>query len=182
MDCISPAPAPVLVEEQTALLQRHLLTISDAIVRTREEIAELRQEQDAGRARDELQAVVQGTERATNTILGASETVDDLARRIVRGAADEATRGHAAAIQAQMQTVFVACNFQDLTGQRISKVVRTIAFIEDRVAEMLRVWGAGAAPAAARSDRRRGEDALLNGPALPDVAAVSQDAVDALFA
>ncbi|WP_244538705.1 protein phosphatase CheZ [Methylobacterium sp. ap11] len=163
-------------------MQRHLLTISDAIVRTREEIAELRQEQDAGRARDELQAVVQGTERATNTILGASETVDDLARRIVRGAADEATRGHAAAIQAQMQTVFVACNFQDLTGQRISKVVRTIAFIEDRVAEMLRVWGAGAAPAAARNDRRRGEDALLNGPALPDVAAVSQDAVDALFA
>ncbi len=104
MDCISPAPAPVLVEEQTALLQRHLVTISDAIVRTREEIAGLRQEQDAGCARDELQAVVQGTERATNTILGASETVDDLAGRIVRGAADEATRGHAAAIQAQMQT------------------------------------------------------------------------------
>ncbi len=174
-------PVPPSVEEHTALLQRHLVSISDAIVRTRQEIAELRHEQEAGRTRDELNAVVQGTEEATNTILTASETVDALAGRLARRAQDEATREDALAIQAQMQTVFEACNFQDLTGQRISKVVRTIVLVEDRVAEMLRLWAGPAGTSASVQDRRSEEDALLNGPALPGTAAVSQDAVDAMF-
>ncbi len=82
-----------------------------------------------------------------------------------------------------MQTIFEACNFQDLTGQRISKVVRTIVMVEERVDEMLRVWSgpAGAAVTKPAPDRRSEEDSLLNGPALPGEAAVSQDAVDAMF-
>ena len=73
--------APSL-EERSVLLMQHLLSISDAIVRTRQEIAELRQEQEAGRARDELQDVIEGTEQATNTILTAAETVATLAVRL----------------------------------------------------------------------------------------------------
>lgn len=183
--------APSL-EERSVLLMQHLLSISDAIVRTRQEIAELRQEQEAGRARDELQAVIEGTEQATNTILTAAETVATLAVRLGRRAQDQATQDDAAAIQAQMQTVFEACNFQDLTGQRISKVVRTVCLVEERVAEMLHLWAgpagstapvASLTPATAKpAGRGRGdEDGLLNGPALPGTAAVSQDAVDALF-
>ncbi|KMO19016.1 protein phosphatase CheZ [Methylobacterium platani] len=168
------------VEEHAALLQRHLVSISDAIARTRHELAELRQEQEIGRACDELNAVVQGTEQATNTILTAAETVDALAGGIARRTRDDAARQDALAIQAQMQSVVEACNFQDLTGQRISKVVRTIGFVEERVGEMLRLW-AGPQTPAARADRRTGEDALLNGPALPGEASVSQDAVDAMF-
>ncbi len=138
MICTSPASAPRLVEERTALLQRHLPTISGATVRTREEMAEPRPEQDAGRGRDESQAVVQNAERATDTILGAFGTVDDRA--------DEATRGHAAAIRARIQDVFAACNFPDRPG------------------------------------RRRGEDALPDRPARPDVAAVPQGVTAALVA
>ena len=184
MTCI----APVLpsVEEHTALLHRHLVSISETIVRTRQEIGELRQEQEAGRACDELSAVVQGTEEATNIILTASETVATLAIRLGRHAQDQASRDDAAAIQAQMQTISEACNFQDLTGQRIAKVVRTIGFVEDRVAEMLRLWAgsassSAAAPARPKPTRHTDQDGLLNGPALPGTAAVSQDAVDALF-
>lgn len=185
------------VEDRTLLLQQHLLSISDAIVRTRQEIADLRQEQEAGRSRDELHAVVASTEQATNTILSAAETVDTLARKIGLRTKDAESRNDVQAIQAQMQTVFEACNFQDLTGQRISKVVRTVVLVEERVAEMLRFWagpaGSTAHPAyttparpkpveAKPAGRGRGdEDGLLNGPALPGSAAVSQDAVDALF-
>ncbi|MCF4128978.1 protein phosphatase CheZ [Methylobacterium sp. SyP6R] len=171
------------LEDSTNLLQNHLLAISEAIARTRREIADLRDEQEAGRTRDELQAVVRGTEQATNTILTASETVDALAGGIAKRAGDGATRDDAIAIQAQMQTIFEACNFQDLTGQRISKVVRTIVMVEERVDEMLRVWSgpAGAAVTKPVPDRRSEEDSLLNGPALPGEAAVSQDAVDAMF-
>ncbi len=46
------------LEDSTNLLQNHLLAISEAIARTRREIADLRDEQEAGRTRDELQAVV----------------------------------------------------------------------------------------------------------------------------
>lgn len=191
----SPA-GPPLLEEHTALLQRHLLSISEAIVRTRQEIAELRQEQEAGRTRDELHAVVQSTEQATNTILTAAETVDTLARGMARRTKEAATFAEAEAIQAQMQTVFEACNFPDLTGQRISKVVRTVVLVEERVGEMLRLWAGseataasskpapGPKPAAGPRPAARGcgdEDGLLNGPALPGAAAVSQDAVDAMF-
>ncbi|MGU3358904.1 protein phosphatase CheZ [Methylobacterium sp. M6A4_1b] len=185
---------PAFLEEQTALLQHHLVSISEAIVKTRREIAELRQEQEAGRTRDELHAVVHSTEQATNTILTAAETVDTLARGIAARTEHAATLADAEAIQAQMRTVFEACNFQDLTGQRISKVVRTVVLVEERVAEMLRLWAGSAEtsaaakpianrpPAPGAETRRRGaEDGLLNGPALPGTAAVSQDAVDAMF-
>ncbi|WP_430912132.1 protein phosphatase CheZ [Methylobacterium sp. sgz302541] len=172
----------VSVEEGHALLQRHLISLSEAIARTRQEIADLRHEQEASRACDELHAVVHGTEQATNTILTASETVDSLARGIAKQSRDGATRADAQAIQTQMQTIFEACNFQDLTGQRISKVVRTIVLVEERVGEMLRLWsGAGGAPAKPVADRRTEEEALLNGPVLPGEATVSQDAVDAMF-
>ncbi|MGX7708130.1 protein phosphatase CheZ [Methylobacterium sp. Gmos1] len=169
------------LEDSTALLQSHVLAISDAIARTRQEIAEIREEQDAGRTRDELNAVVRGTEQATDTILTASEAVDALAGGIAKRAGDDATRDDALAIQAQMQTIFEACNFQDLTGQRIAKVVRTIVLVEERVAEMMHLWSGSASPSKPAPNRRQGEDSLLNGPALPGEAAVSQDAVDAMF-
>ncbi len=170
------------LEDSTALLQSHVMAISEAIARTRQEIAEIREEQDAGRTRDELNAVVRGTEQATDTILTASEAVDALAGGIARRAgSDDGTRDDALAIQAQMQTIFEACNFQDLTGQRIAKVVRTIVLVEERVAEMMRLWSGSATAAKPAPERRQGEDSLLNGPALPGDAAVSQDAVDAMF-
>ncbi|MGT2487471.1 protein phosphatase CheZ [Methylobacterium oryzae CBMB20] len=110
--------------------------------------------------------------------------MDTLARGIVRRSGDDANRADATAIQIEMQTIFEACNFQDLTGQRISKVVRTIVLVEERIGEMLRVWsGSGEAPARPdpAPDRRGGEAALLNGPVLPGDASVSQDTVDAMF-
>lgn len=184
----SPA-GPPRSDEQAAFLQRHLVSISEANLRTRLEISEIRQEQKVGRTRDELHAVVESTERATNLILTAAETVDTLARGIVQRTGDAAARMDAQAIQEQMQTVFGACNFQDLTGQRISKVVRTIVLVEERAAEMLRVWPGPVAmptsvtplPPRPAANRNSDEDGLLNGPALPGTAAVSQDAVDAMF-
>lgn len=168
--------------EHATLLQSNLSAISDAILRTREEVADLRREQEIGRTCDELHAVVSGTELATNAILSASETVDALARGIAGRAQDAATRAEAQAIQEQMQAIFEACNFQDLTGQRISKVVRTIVFVEERIGAMLSLWSEPGAPGPRPAkDRRTGEDALLNGPALPGEAAVSQSAIDDMF-
>ena len=40
-----------------------------------------------------------------------------------------------------MVKVFESCNFQDLTGQRITKVVNTMKYIEERVNRVIEIWG-----------------------------------------
>ena len=78
-----------------------------------------------------------------------------------------------------------ACNFQDLSGQRIAKVLTTLKFVEERIAHMIEIWGGidafgtYAAAAAAELDRV----ATLHGPKLDgEDGHATQDDVDALFA
>ena len=37
--------------------------------------------------------------------------------------------------------IFEACSFQDITGQRITKVVKSVTYVEDRVNDLIAVWG-----------------------------------------
>ena len=88
-------------------------------------------------------------------------------------------------IQERVISIFEACNFQDLTGQRISKVMNTMKFIEQHIYEMMNIWGgidAIKAHATPIADTREGDAKLLNGPKLDgDVGHASQDDIDAMF-
>ena len=44
-------------------------------------------------------------------------------------------------MQERVIKIFEACNFQDLTGQRITKVVATLKFIETHIVRMMEIWG-----------------------------------------
>ena len=70
-----------------------------------------------------------------------------------------------------------ACSFQDVTGQRISKVVNTLAFIDDRLDTLLEAFDG--VPDSV-SDEDDGSDPLLNGPQL-DGEGISQNDVDSMF-
>ncbi len=161
-------------------------TIQDAIRNTKTEIATLHSEGTRGeslsRATDELDAVVQDTEEATEAILSAAETIDTAVSQLIsRLTGEDLTL--AEEIQSQTVKTFEACNFQDITGQRIKKVVKLITFIEARVARMTDIWG-GAEMVAQNAGivPRQGDEALLNGPALStDENVVSQDDIDSLF-
>jgi len=80
--------------------------------------------------------------------------------------------------------IFEACNFQDLSGQRIAKVMATLQFVENRIARMMEIWGGAEsfkAYAAAMAERQR-HPALLHGPRLDDEPGhASQADIDALF-
>jgi chemotaxis protein CheZ len=77
-------------------------------------------------AGQELDAIVTATESASNRILECAEQVMD---------ADASNPArYKAFVEARMLTVFEACEFQDLTGQRIAKVIDTLKQIETRVA------------------------------------------------
>ena len=75
-----------------------------------------------------------------------------------------------------------ACNFQDITGQRITKVVNTLKFVEERIDAMIEIWGeddiAEVDPSVTPDSE--GDSALLNGPALGDEG-IDQNDIDKLF-
>jgi chemotaxis protein CheZ len=165
-------------------------SIHRAINRTMEELASLHfgtfTEGGQGRASRELDAVVTGTEHATQQILDAAEAVDEAANTLSATLRQEQERALASDIRENVVRIFEACNFQDLSGQRIAKVLATLKFVEDRVARMMEIWGGSAALqdyAATAAVEHTGDRSLVNGPKLdgdPDYA--SQSEIDAMFA
>jgi chemotaxis protein CheZ len=88
-------------------------------------------------------------------------------------------------IDAAITSAMEACTFQDITGQRVGKIRRSIQFAEERVSAMADAIGRDEIVKIANSmdDTKLGkelEDALLKGPAL-EGDGVSQDEIDKLF-
>ena len=139
---------------------------------------------EAGR---ELDAVVEATETATEAIMEAAETI------MAADASDPVA--YKALVDDKMIVVFEACSFQDITGQRIRKVVSTLGWIEERLgalSQKLKLSDVDAPPEEETEDERRMRELILHGPQMAgegvtqdfvdDVFAVSdQDDIDALF-
>lgn len=154
------------------------------IHKAKAEIAALRphdiQQEYIASATDELDAIVGATENATNEILDAAEKLEEL------GA--ELSPEQGAKLTDTTTRIFEACNFQDITGQRITKVVRALKHIEERVEGLIAAFGPEfqeqlAQTIAAQSNEASPEltdEDLLNGPQMPEKAH-DQAAIDALF-
>lgn len=110
----------------------------------------------------ELDEVVHATESASNRILECAEEV--------MAANSSDVERYKAFVQERMLSVFEACSFQDLTGQRIAKVIETLKQIESRVA---RFAAAARADEAAIAPAREADAKTLGN---------SQSAVDKIFA
>jgi chemotaxis protein CheZ len=191
----SVAEAQALLEtyraqiEQCEKLKVELDLIHDAINRTKREIAVLHGKSFDGnemaKVTGELGAVVGGTEQATQQILEAAESIDQAASALAKVTSLDQQKILSEEIQERVVSIFEACNFQDLTGQRISKVMATMKFIENHITIMMDIWGgvdAIRAHAPAIVDDREGSARLLNGPKLDgDVGHASQNDIDALF-
>src|SRR5712672_3710012 len=175
--------------EQCEKLKVELDLIHDAINRTKREIAVLHGKSFDGnemsKVTGELGAVVGGTEEATQQILEAAEAIDQASSAMTKVNSPDQQKLLSEEIQERVISIFEACNFQDLTGQRISKVMATMKFIESHINVMMEIWGgvdAIKAHAVPIVDTREGDARLLNGPKSEgDVGHASQDDIDALF-
>jgi chemotaxis protein CheZ len=183
----SVAPAATAEADASAVeneqLQQQLTDLSDAIADTKRELASLRDPNvnsavEVKSATRELDTVVSATESATNEIMSAAEQIDDLASRLRSQASSPSDAAVAEEINERVVNIFEACNFQDITGQRITKVVNTLTFIDERVSKMMEMWGAEFGEAG--PDDIGSDEDLLNGPA-PEGTGSSQDDIDALF-
>jgi len=170
------------LKDETALIHR-------AITRTKEEIAALHigglDGADGNRVSRELGAVAGGAEHAIQQILAAAEDIDEAANTLSAALKQEQERALAQDIRDQVVRIFEASNFQDLAGQRITKVLATLKFVEERIARMMEIWGGIDAfkdyTDAALAARKQGS-VLLNGPKLEgDDGHASQDDIDRIF-
>ena len=161
-------------------LYREVEALADYIQTVRRDIAGLRPDDIRARhipmATDELDAVVEATADATGVILSGMENIE----RIAAGLPPEV----AGPIGDIVVKVYEACGFQDITGQRITKVVKALRHIESKIDALLAVFGADLSMTGAPQapdDPGNAAAKLLNGPQLPQ-AANSQDDIDALLA
>jgi chemotaxis protein CheZ len=128
---------------------------------------------EAGR---ELDAVVEATETATVAIMEAAETI------MSADASDP--EAYKALVDDKMIVIFEACSFQDITGQRIRKVVRTLGWIEERLGQLsqrLKFGEADPLHVHETEEERRQRELILHGPQMKGEG-VSQDFVDDVFA
>ncbi len=134
-------------------------------------------------AAGELDAIVVATEASTQDILAASEQMETLVRRTTGlYPNDEEVAALGDQMANEIIQIFEACNFQDITGQRINKVIKTIRFIEEKILAMINIWGAEAfmdLPVAS-DPSASGDDSLMNGPQLQNQG-ITQDEINALF-
>jgi chemotaxis protein CheZ len=123
------------------------------------------------RIEHELAAVTTGTAQATQKILAAAEEIDQLANNLSAALKGKIEQDLAQDITDTVIRIFEACNFQDLIGQRVGKVMTTIKLIESDEIDV--------APVPPRNDRAQ----FLHGPRLDsDNGHVTQDEIDAMFA
>jgi chemotaxis protein CheZ len=166
-----------LTARETTLLTE-VEELGRTIASAKAEIAALRVDdinhRDIPFATDELDAIVQHTATATHEILESCEMLEQVAAGVTGEAAKK--------LQDTATRIYEACSFQDITGQRITKIVATLKTIEAKVAQIIGTFGPGALekvtiPAAGAST----EAELLNGPQLPAVA-MDQSDIDKLLA
>jgi chemotaxis protein CheZ len=127
----------------------------------------------------ELQELLGSAELATWQVLHAAEEIDATADRIL--GAPHVNHGHASEIRDHAARIYEACHFHDITGQRVAKVLATLAFVEERLTAIGTIWtdldaGDG------RATPTRAGAAMVHGPKIEgDPGHIGQDDIDALF-
>ncbi len=115
----------------------------------------------------DLEGVIRATEDAANRIMTAAETIQAQAAKLA---------GDTAGIMEQVNLIFEACSFQDLTGQRIRRALEQLQHVEGMLAAL--VEKNGQEPVERPRLEKIQATAEITGSG-PDLA---QDDIDKLFA
>ncbi|MBT5048716.1 MAG: hypothetical protein HOM58_09435 [Rhodospirillaceae bacterium] len=130
----------------------------------------------------QLDGVVEATSDASERIMDAVENSGEAAEKLRAALTDAEHIELLDRIVGSNNVVFDACAFQDLTGQRVSKIVKSISYVEDRVTALREIWGCDVLDSIELDlhDLRSDDEKLLNGPQAK-AEALGQDDIDALF-
>lgn len=167
-------------------LKQELDGLSRYITRVRQEVAAIdrpvEQTDDFESMGDQMHAVVKATESATETIMEAMESNGAVVAQLREKIEDPELIVLLDKLNENASDVFEACSFQDITGQRVGRVAKSITFVEERVETLKHLLGERETDGV---EIVPGEElsegvALLNGPQL-NGEGLSQDDIDSLF-
>ncbi len=163
---------------------RELAALKETVAGQAQELAALLSEgrqRRMARAAGELGAAVEVMEKSTDKILKSAEIIDECAKTLGAAQKNDSERALADDIEDHVTRIYEACNFQDLAGQRIGKVIETLNQVEETITRVLARCqersGNAVMPA-----KFAGAGGLINGPRLDgDGGHASQSEIDALF-
>ena len=130
---------------------------------------------------DQLDAIVKATEKATNSIMQSTESSISTVDKLRASITDPAQIALLDQIVGNGNSILEACSFQDITGQRVSKVVKSVTYVEERINALIDVWGKDEVDNVKVEGKEKTEDEkLLAGPQM-EGKGLDQAAIDALF-
>ena len=95
----------------------------------------------AANAGVELDAVVEMTEQAANRILDAADHLTSRIEEEKNSSTDEGRKQAFEEMGKDVEEIYMACSFQDITGQRIRKTLENLRIIEARLGSALDKMG-----------------------------------------
>jgi len=171
------------VSNKADVVETELRKLAEFIVAARRELLSINPEKGENHEKNltlasmELNEVVRHTEEATNKIMDETDAI----QKLCNASSDKET---AKKISTHAAEILVSCSFQDITGQRVKKVMRTLEEIEVRVGKLVKIFGGdlpeGMCIEAIAGRTQRPDEHLMEGPQLKDKAK-SQAEVDKLF-
>lgn len=162
-------------QDKASALYEEVWALSRSIVEARNQIRALRparlKTRDLNPAFQEMEEVVKTTEDASNAIMDAAEKINS---------ADPDAEDFANLLRDNCSLIFEACAFQDLTSQRITKVIKTLKLVDEHLDELQVLLGPEFGEEDDDDEVTSGDEALLNGPAM-EGEGISQEDIDKLF-
>jgi len=174
------------VEKDSEVLKSELKGLFHYVQRVRQEIAAISHPSDEDHQfetmSEQLEAIVKATDEATHRIMTAMEENEKIINEIQGKVKDPAVKEGLLKMVGNINTVFEACSFQDITGQRVGKVAKSLTYVEDRVNSITEIWGRDEIEKTeVAAEEKTADEKLLGGPALDPQRAISQDEIDSLF-
>ncbi len=127
-------------------------------------------------ASNQLSQVVDATEEAATKIMDSAEEISDLAATLDGEVAEK--------LMIISTNIFEASSFQDITGQRVTKVVNTLNYLEEKLSGLATAIGDTDSHMQVEKKTEtispESDENLLQGPQC-EVTGNDQDAIDALF-
>jgi chemotaxis regulatin CheY-phosphate phosphatase CheZ len=138
---LEQAVAGERVAQDVERLRSHLREMATTITRTKAEIATIHAvEQEHSHlfaASEALDGITRTTEQATSDILAAAEHIQESAWTLREDGADPQICDD---LDRRATEIYTACSFQDLTAQRIAKIIQTLRYLEGRINTMIAIW------------------------------------------
>lgn len=172
--------------QEKLVVENELKMLSQALDRTKKEIAGLRHSAVHGdrisTMNNQLDEVVKAAEDATNNILESAEEIDSEVQKMQQNVSDDDEFVALGEMSAEVINIYEACNFQDLTGQRVTKVIETLKHVEARVDAMIKCLGGDETAFAelVESEEEDKDEIALAGPQIAGES-ISQADIDSMF-